>query len=119
MTQRNNEMKFRYRHNERGRPDTFFLRQVLQVDSVEDFQRISWVSAKCCGYLILLEEPRPLLALAASSPDLWDYSGRCVGDAAPRRVIQVRILKHLGAYTLSFDKAFVQVVEISTSLGIV
>lgn len=80
MTQRNNEMKCRYRHNERDRP-YFFLSQVLQADSVEDFQRINWVSAKCCGYLMLLEEPRPLLALAASRPNVWDYSGRCVGDA--------------------------------------
>lgn len=106
MTQRNNEMKCRYRHNERDRP-YFFLSQVLQADSVEDFQRINWVSAKCCGYLMLLEEPRPLLALAASRPNVWDYSGRCVGDAAPRRVPHDRILKHFGAYTHTIDKAFV------------
>ncbi|XP_071547440.1 ionotropic receptor 21a-like isoform X2 [Panulirus ornatus] len=53
-------------------------RQVVAVTSADDLRGIVWEAAQCRGYLLLLQQPRPLLTFASYGDYLWDFRSRYV-----------------------------------------
>ncbi|KAK4308281.1 hypothetical protein Pmani_020034 [Petrolisthes manimaculis] len=65
-------------------------KQVVMVRNETDLAKVVWVSPGCGGYLILMEDMKPLLSYANTYHDMWGYRGRYV--MVSQRVEQVEAL---------------------------
>ncbi|KAK4308279.1 hypothetical protein Pmani_020032 [Petrolisthes manimaculis] len=65
-------------------------KQVVVVRNETDLAKVVWVSPGCGGYLILMEDMKPLLSYANTYHDMWGYRGRYV--MVSQRVEQVEAL---------------------------